>query len=448
MTFDLQDVARAIEAQPPPGNPLVRGWSTDSRTIAEGDLFLALRGPNHDGNRYVAEALAKGAVAAVATEPRPSGSGLVLTVPDTQQALERLACWARSQWSGTVVGVTGSAGKTTTKDVIAQLLAVEFPVAKTVGNLNNHVGVPLSILRLDAGARVAVIEIGMNHPGEIRHLAAIAQPRIGVVTNVGLAHAGFFNSADEVALAKRELIEALPADGVAVLNADDPRVARFRDIHPGNVITFGLSQEVDVRPEAAEAGAMGVRFRLDGRDFESSLMGRHGLMNVLAGIAVARVFGISPARLTDAVRALAPAKMRGERIERGGVLILNDCYNSNPEAVRSMLDLLRATPARRRFAVLGEMLELGRWSEPMHRDVGRYVVECGIDVLIGIRGAARHMVDEAVRSGLAGAALFFDDPAEAGRSLRGRPQKGDAVLFKGSRGTQVEKALEAYMESG
>jgi UDP-N-acetylmuramoyl-tripeptide--D-alanyl-D-alanine ligase len=442
MKFSLDQLAGALDRKAAALE--VAGYSIDTRTLAPGDLFFALRGPNHDGHDYLRAAAERGAVAAVAER---AFAGLpTLVTPDSQEALERLAAWARSEWSGTVVGITGSAGKTTTKEVIAQLLSVEMPVGKTVGNLNNHVGLPLSILRLPDQARVAALEIGMNHPGEIRRLAGIARPEIAVVTNVGFAHAEYFNSVDEVALAKRELVEALPPDGIAVLNADDPRVAAFRDVHPGRVVTFGMTEEADVHPDGVQFGAEGVCFRLGGVDFTSSLAGRHGLSNLLAGIAVAGVFGIEPARLREAVGAMAPPKMRGERFVRDGVTIWNDCYNANPEAMRAMLDVLGAAPARRRIAVLGEMLELGRWTEPLHRDVGRYAARCGINVLVGIRGAAVHMVDEATRFGLpAGAAVFFEDPAEAGAYLRGLPEPGDAVLFKGSRGTQVEVALEKFL---
>jgi UDP-N-acetylmuramoyl-tripeptide--D-alanyl-D-alanine ligase len=442
VTFDLEQVAGVFD-QTAPSAPLT-GWSVDSRTLQPGELFFALIGPNHDGHRFLDAAFGKGAVAAVVSEP--TDCVRVLRVPDTLRALEQLAAWARNQWPGKVVAVTGSAGKTTTKEIIAQLLAVEMPVGKTIGNLNNHVGLPLSILRLPDDARAGVLEIGMNHPGEIRHLAAITRPDIGVVTNVGFAHAEFFSSADEVALAKRELIDSLPEDGVAVLNADDPRVIRFRDTHPGPVISFGSSPGADVRPERVEYTPDGIRFRLGQTDFECSLVGRHGLLNVLAGIAVAGVFGIAPERLRDAVRSLAPGRMRGERLIHAGITIFNDCYNSNPEAVRLMLDVLRATPARRRVAVLGEMLELGRWTEPLHRGVGDYAASCGIDVLVGIRGAARQMIDQAVRSGLpAVAAFFFDDPAPAGDFLRSFLAEGDTVLFKGSRGTHVEIALERFL---
>jgi UDP-N-acetylmuramoyl-tripeptide--D-alanyl-D-alanine ligase len=445
MTFDLQQVAGVLGHAAPAA--VITGWSVDTRTLEPGDLFFALPGPHHDGHDFLDEAFRKGAVAAVAEQHRTATvRERFLLVPDTLAALEQIAGWARARWGGRVIGVTGSAGKTTTKEIIADLLAVEMRVGKTIGNLNNHVGLPLSILRLPAEARTAVLEIGMNHPGEIRRLASIARPDVGVVTNVGFAHAEFFESVDGVALAKRELIEALPAGGVAVLNADDPRVASFRDVHPGPVTCFGTSPEADVRPAEVEYSPAGVRFRLGQTDFECSLVGRHGLLNVLAGIAVAGVFGIAPERLREAVRSLAPGKMRGERFTHAGITILNDCYNSNPEAVRSMLEVLRATPARRRIAVLGEMLELGRWTEPLHRDVGDYAVACGVDVLVGIRGAASRMVDEAVRSGLpAVAAFFFDDPAPAGDFLRTLLEEGDAVLFKGSRGAHVETALERFL---
>ena len=443
MKLELQDIARAISAAPPAANAAVTDYAIDSRAAGPGALFFALRGANHDGHSFVEAAFERGALAAVVERPLADARGSVLMVANVQAALERLAGWARERWARPVVGITGSAGKTTTKEVIARLLAVEMAVGKTEGNLNNHIGVPLSILRLPDAAQVAVIEIGMNHAGEIRRLAAIARPMVGVVTNAGFAHAEFFRSADEVALAKRELIEALPAGGTAVLNADDARVARFGDGFAGRVVTFGFGEGADVRAEAVEYGPEGTRFRVDGTDFETSLVGRHGVMNILAGLAVARVFSIAPERLTDAVRALQAVRMRGERFVHGGATILNDCYNSNPEAVRAMLDVLRAMPARRRIAVLGEMLELGDWSETSHRGVGSYAVRCGIEVLVGIRGAARQMIDEAVGSGLpASAAVFFDDPDSAGEYLRGLIEPGDAVLFKGSRGTHVERALE------
>jgi len=419
----------------------VSGWSVDTRTQNPGDVYFALRGPNHDGHDFVNAAIEKGASAVVVERGR--GGQRAIEVADTLTALQELARHSRRSWGGTVIGVTGSAGKTTTKDAVAHLLAKEMPTSKTVGNLNNHVGVPLSILRLPDDARSAVLEMGMNHAGEIRELTSIALPEIGVVTNVGYAHAEFFESIEGIAAAKRELIEGLPRDGVAVLNADDPRVARFAEIHPGRSVTFGFREGAGVRGEAVQLRPDGSSFRVCGVEFETGLVGRHAVSNLLAAIAVAGVMGIAPQKLYDAVRSFAVGKMRGERVEHHGVVIWNDCYNSNPEAARSMIDVLAGTPATKRIAVLGEMLELGAESEGLHRKLGQYAAGRGIDLLVGVRGAARAMVDAATDAGLRTA--YFDDPAEAGEFVRAEAHAGDAVLFKGSRGVRVERALERFM---
>ncbi len=444
MTLDLQEVAAVMGAAGAPPPVKVSGWSVDTRTQNTGDVFFALRGPNFDGHLFAKAALEKGAAAAVVDQT--TGAPGELVVSDTLRALQHLAGWARSHWGGRVIGVTGSAGKTTTKDAIAHLLAAEQPVGKTIGNLNNHVGVPLSILRLPDEARLAVLEMGMNHAGEIRALAAIARPEIGVVTNVGYAHMESFDSIEGIAAAKGELIEGLPADGVAVLNADDPRVLRFRETHPGRSVTFGFSDSADVRACAVEYRENGSSFRAAGVDFETGLVGRHAVMNLLAAIAVARVCDIPAEKLTGPVRNFTTGKMRGERIEHNGIVIWNDCYNSNPEAARSMLDVLRQTPAKRRIAVLGEMLELGNAAGELHREVGRYAAGLGIDFLIGVRGNAHAMIDAAVGAGLPeSAAIFFEDAGPAGDYVRAIARSGDAVLFKGSRGVAVERALEGLL---
>jgi UDP-N-acetylmuramoyl-tripeptide--D-alanyl-D-alanine ligase len=444
MTLDLQQVARAMQASGVVPAISVAGWSVDTRTQNAGDVYFAFRGPNHDGHDYLASAWSKGAAAVVVE--KSTGKPAELLVGDTLRGLQDLGSWARRQWGGTVVGVTGSAGKTTTKDAIAHVLAAELPVGKTVGNFNNHVGVPLSILRLPDGCKAAVLEMGMNHAGEIRELTAIAKPEIGVVTNVGYAHVEFFDSIEGVAAAKQELIEGLPRDGVAVLNADDPRVLRFRDTHPGRSVTFGFSEGADVRAQAAEFCADGARFRVDAVDYETGLVGRHAVMNLLAAIAVAREFGIAPARLREPIRTFAVGKMRGERLEHRGILVWNDCYNSNPEAAQSMIDVLGASPASRRIAVLGEMLELGHAAGSLHRQVGEYAAAHGVDLLIGVQGAARDMVDAAIAAGLpAGAGHFFAEAGEAGDFARQAAHPGDAILFKGSRGVHVERALERFL---
>ncbi len=429
----------------------VAGWSVDTRTQNPGDVYFALRGPVHDGHNFVRAAEEKGAAAIVVE--RACGVADELVVSDSLRALQHLGAWAREEWGGTVVGVTGSAGKTTTKDAIAHLLSTGVPIGKTVGNFNNHIGVPLSILRLPDDCRAAVLEMGMNHAGEIRELAAIAKPRIGVVTNVGYAHVEFFDSIEGVAAAKRELIEALPRDGVAVLNADDPRVTKFREAHPGRTVTFGFAEGADVRGEIAGAAAPGnagrkpvggpeglphTHFRVLGVEYETGLTGRHAVSNLLAAIAVALEFGIAPERLREPVRTFRVGKMRGERIERGGMIVWDDCYNSNPEAARSMIDVLRETPAERRIAVLGEMLELGETSEALHREVGEYAAGQGIDLVIGVHGAAKSLARAA-------GGEYFDEPEKAGDYLRSIARAGDALLFKGSRGVHMERALEKLM---
>lgn len=450
MTLELQAVAKAIRARG--GSPPVKvtGWSVDTRTQSPGDVYFALRGPNFDGHAFVKAAVEKGA-AAVVVETEGAGAeaagAAVLTVTDTLRALQDAGSWARAEWGGRVVGVTGSAGKTTTKDAVAHLLETAMPVGRTIGNLNNHVGVPLSILRLPDDSRAAVLEMGMNHAGEIARLAEIARPDVGVVTNAGYAHVEFFeNGIEGVAAAKRELIEGLRPDGVAVLNADDPRVSQFGAAHPGRTVTFGFSDNANVRAETVDLRADGSRFRACGVDFETGLTGRHAVLNLLAAIAVAQVFEIAPESLRDAVRTFATGKMRGERLEHRGITVWNDCYNSNPEAARSMIDVLAATPARRRIAVLGEMLELGDAAEQLHRSVGRYAAANGVDLVVGVRGNARWTVEEARASGMTnGAAVYFDSPEEAGEFARREAREGDAVLFKGSRGVRVERGLERFM---
>ncbi|HLH44519.1 MAG TPA: UDP-N-acetylmuramoyl-tripeptide--D-alanyl-D-alanine ligase [Bryobacteraceae bacterium] len=453
MKFRLRQVAEFLDLPAPDGpDAWVTGWSVDTRSIQPGDLFFALRGPNHNGHKYVGEAFRKGAVAVVVDQDVSGGSasaGRILRVADALQGLQRAASRARQSWGGRVVAVTGSAGKTTTKDIIAEMLAERFHTAKNEGNLNNHVGLPLSLLRCDERAEAAVLEMGMNHAGEIRRLAEIARPETGVVTNVGWAHIEEFESIEGIAAAKRELIEALPTTGTAVLNADDARVAGFQSHgRPGRVVTYGQSAKAQVRAEEVQYLYNGVKFRVGEARFESPLLGRHGISNLLAGIATAGVHGIAPDRLVESVKKIAVGKMRGERFHHEGILVYNDCYNSNPDAARAMLDVLRDSPAERRIAVLGEMLELGRWAEPLHRDVGSYAAESGINVLVGIRGAAYHMLDAAKRAGLrADAAFFFEDPAEAGRFTRSLARAGDAILFKGSRGVHVEEALQEFLSA-
>ena len=445
MELSLAEIQQATNAEfdnPAAGATRVRGWSIDSRTAAAGELFFALHGENFNGHQFVPAVLENGATGAIISE-QVETAGNLFRVPDTLVALQQLSHWARRRWAKPIVAVTGSAGKTSTKDIIAALLSVRLQTGKTTGNFNNHIGLPLSILRIPDNAEVAVLEMGMNHAGEIRDLCRIANPEIGVVTNVGYAHIENFKSIEGVAAAKRELIESLPTTGTAILNVDDPLVAEFGKAHKGRTVTYGFTENADIRAEQTNNS----EFIVAGSRFQTQLSGRHSISNILAGIAVAQTFGITPPELTDAVAALMPGKMRGERHQWNGITVLNDSYNSNPEAARHMLDVLGNEPAARRIAVLGEMRELGSMSDRLHREIGAHAAKSQIDVLIGIRGAAAAMTEEAVVNGMSSEnALFFETPEAAGQYLKQLAHPGDTILFKGSRGTRVELAL-ATMEA-
>ncbi|MCU0226841.1 MAG: UDP-N-acetylmuramoyl-tripeptide--D-alanyl-D-alanine ligase [Bryobacterales bacterium] len=444
MKLSLQQIARAMGAHATV-DQLVSGYRTYSPEVQPGDLFFAMPGTRFDGLQFVPDAVARGAVAVVVSAPGDYGVPS-LVVPDVLVGLQQLAHVARLQWGKPLLGITGSAGKTTSKEICAALLRTTLRTAHTLGNLNNHVGLPLSLLRLDDDAQVAVVEMGMNHAGEIAALARIAAPSHALVTNVGYAHIENFASVEGIALAKRELVEALPPDGTAILNEDDPRVRTFGDVHKGPVIRYGLSEKADIRAEEISPSEQGLCFTVEGVPFQTALRGRHNLLNLLGGIAAARAFAIPLDALRDAVAFLQPASMRGEVSQHRGVTVINDCYNANPDAMLAMLGVLMDFPATRRIAVLGEMRELGERSEYLHREVGRAVYERGVDHLIAIQGDAVFLRDEAVLSGLrATEAGFFATPEEAGAHLRSLLREGDVVLFKGSRGTRVERALETWL---
>ena len=429
---------------------IVEGYSIDSRTVRQGELFFAVRGERLDGHDFVEAALARGIVAAVVARehaPRFPVRSKVLVVDDTLAALQSLAAAVRRLWGKPMVAVTGSAGKTTTKEAIAHLLSTKFHVLKSEGNLNNHFGLPLQLLRLEAGHEIAVIEMGMSHAGEISALAKIAQPETGVVTNVAPVHLGFFNSVAEIARAKYELIAGLPPSGTAILNADDEYVSQFgRDFH-GKKVMFGLQHPADVRAEnmrtRGEAGSL-FDLVLDGcrEPVTLPLMGTHNIYNALAAAAVASQFGITPSEAASALATLAPADKRGEVLKLSGATVINDCYNSNPKALDSMVEALAAMPARRRIVVAGEMLELGPAGEKLHRQSGRHMADAGIDIVVGVRGLAREIVNAARQAGVQ--AHFVETPETAGEWLSREVRDGDAILLKASRGVKLERALEAW----
>jgi UDP-N-acetylmuramoyl-tripeptide--D-alanyl-D-alanine ligase len=434
----------------------VLGYSIDSRTIAPGELFFAIRGERLDGHDFVDAALARGAVAAVVARDYvaqpPSPARPLLVVADTLSALQTLARAVRKMWNKPLVAITGSAGKTTTKEAVARLLAVKFGVLKSEANLNNHFGLPLQLLKLDSEHDIAVVELGMNHAGEIAALAAIAEPDIAAVTCVAPVHLGFFDSLAGIARAKYELIEALPRSGTAVLNADDEYVSQFGRDFPGHVITFGIARPADVRGEnVRELGVEGSEFDLVWQASEAReaarvrlpLLGRHNVYNALAAAAVALDRGLTVDEAAGALGNLAPSDKRGQVLQVAGAMVINDCYNSNPRALNYVVDALAGMAASgRRIVVAGEMLELGPASGELHRQAGAHMADRGVDIVIGVRGAAREIVAAFREQGLA--AEFVETPEAAGEWLAREVRPGDLVLLKASRGVRLEKALETW----
>ncbi|MHB1022368.1 MAG: UDP-N-acetylmuramoyl-tripeptide--D-alanyl-D-alanine ligase [Acidobacteriaceae bacterium] len=426
------------------------GYSIDSRTIGAGELFFAVKGERLDGHDYVAAALERGAVAAVVNKAWAANTGVdasrLLLVDDPLDSLQTLAHMVRRHWGKRVIGITGSAGKTTTKDAVAQVLRAKFCVLKSLGNLNNAFGLPLQLLKLEPEHEVAVIEMGMNHAGEIAALAKIAAPDWAVVSNVAPVHLeNFADGISGIARAKYELIEALPANGVAFLNCDDPYVSQFGRGLDGRAIYFGTGPCADPRAEQIEeAGTDGMHFTVNAGEASEQvhlkLLGRHNVYNALVGIAVGLKSGMTLAECARAIEELKPADKRGEVIEWRGATIINDCYNSNPRALDAMVDALLAIKATRHIVIAGEMLELGANAAALHAACGKRMAALGISVVVGVRGFAKYLADAAVAGGVE--AGFVETPEAAGEWLKANLREGDAVLVKASRGVRLEKALE------
>jgi len=451
MKLALSKIAEFIGAAGDfPRDDVAQAYSIDSRTVRPGELFFAVKGEHFDGHEFVPSALENGAVAAVARNDRSdrfSDKNRLLFVDDTLVALQTLATAVRKVWGRPLIGVTGSAGKTTTKEAIAHVLSSRYRVLKSEGNFNNHFGLPLMLLKLEPEHDLAVIEMGMSHAGEIRTLAKIAQPEIGVVTNVAPVHLEFFDSIAGIARAKYELVESLPSSGTAVLNADDEYVSQFGRDFRGKVIKYGIKSMADVRAESiASRGIEGSEFDVivgEGREHAVlQLVGEHNILNALAGISVGLACGMSPTESVAALASLAPADKRGQVLQLGNITVVNDCYNSNPKALNAMVDALAVMKAERRIVVAGEMLELGPAGEELHHASGRHIGEKKIDVLIGVRGLAQAIVDGAKEMGTK--AIFVATPEEAGEWLARETQGGDVVLLKASRGVKLEKALDVW----
>jgi UDP-N-acetylmuramoyl-tripeptide--D-alanyl-D-alanine ligase len=424
------------------------GVSIDSRTLQPGQLFFAIAGPRFDGHGFLTEAAGRGAAAAVVHRDVDPPPGLpLIRVADTTRALGDLARHWRTAAALPVVAITGSVGKTTTKDMTAALLALRGPVLKTEGNLNNQYGLPLTLLGLRPEHTAAVLELGMSAAGELRALCAIARPDIAVITRVAPVHLEFFDSVDAIAEAKAEVLDGLRTDGVAVLNGDDPRVRRVGEARPQRIVWFGRDRRYHVSAERWRGTPFGMRFdlRMGGQtvDIALPLPGPHFVMNFLAAAAVAHVQGIAPEAMAEAATRMTAGRHRGEVRRLGqGVTLLDDCYNSSPDALEAAVVGLGMAPGRRRVAILGDMLELGPTGPALHRERGAALGD-RVDVVVGVGPLAKELLEGARRAGLPAKSLHhFDDASAAAAAIAAIVESGDAVLVKASRGIRLESVVD------
>ena len=433
------------------------GVSIDTRTIGEGELFVAIRGERFDGSEFAAAAIEKGASGVVVPRGWAAARGwsaneraAAIEVADTTIALQALAHVIRRESGTKVVAITGSAGKTTTKEVTSELLAARYRVIRNRGNFNNHIGLPLSLVELRHRPEIAVVELGMNHAGEISTLVRVAEPDVRVWVNVGEAHLGFFASVDAIADAKAEILERAAASTVLVANADDERVAARTAGFAGRVVTFGIDRAADVKAtnvmdRGIDGTSADVTTLRGTTHMTIPLVGRANLENVLAATAVALQFDVPLDTMADRVARLAPAPHRGEVLKlANGVTVIDDSYNANPTAMKRALEVLTKTKAVRRVAVLGEMLELGTHTIALHEEVGRAAARAGIDALFTVGGeAAAALAAAAASAGMSAATIrHVATSDDASDIVEAYVARGDLVLVKGSRGVKTDRVVE------
>ncbi len=463
MIFHIEEILRATGGKLLQGreDTLFWGISTDSRTVAEGEIFIALKGSHFDGHHYALEALEKKAGGVVIEEDkigdirwngyRPKS---VIAVRDTLHALGDIARDRRQKYRTPVVALTGSNGKTTTKEMIAACIETHFPILKTKGNLNNLIGLPLTLLNLTEKERVVILEMGMNVPGEIRRLTEIAEPDVGLITNIQKAHLEGIGSLEKVKEEKGELFRKMRRNGTILVNQDDSQVVELANEFQGQKITFGIENPADVMgKEIRIRGAEGTSFTLifEGEVIEIvlPLLGRHFVLNALSAVAVASLFGIEVEKVKEALENFQPFPMRMEIVHLGrGPILINDAYNANPRSMELALETIAEMKGKgRAIAVLGDMLELGGFAEEAHRELGKKMRELSIDLLLALGEEAPVLVESAIRHGLKSEkAIVVESHSEAVSILNQTIQEGDWILVKGSRRMAMEKIVEGLKE--
>ena len=462
--FTVEEICEVLSAKPPTGSlhglkQRIRRVMTDSRLVRKGDLFVALQGDRFDGHTFVTKALAQGAVCAIVQEdyrltplPKRAEPPLLLGVRDTLEAYQRLATHYRNRFPIPVIAITGSNGKTTTKEMVAQVVAQRWKTLKTEGNLNNRIGVPQTLFHLSPRHQAAVIEMGVDQQGQTTRLCEIARPTIGVITNIGPDHLEFFGSMEGSAQAKAELLDHLPPEGAVVLNADDEYFDYLASRAQCRVVAFGRSPRADlravnVRPD--EKGGTSFGLVLPGKSRQPTVriraQGLHNVSNALAAAGVGFLLGLSGTVIAEGLAKFRPAAMRSQISTTHGIQIINDCYNANPASMKAAIRLLAELGrGKRSIAVLGDMLELGPGSQQMHHEVGAFLAREGIGQLVACGLLGRELAEGARRAGMpANRITELSDAAAAGAHLTSMVRHGDVVLVKASRGMRMEQVVEA-----
>ncbi len=453
--FTIKEIIEVTAGRLISGDPdsRINKVSTDSRRLALGNIFIAIKGDKFDGHNFLSQAEERGAAAALISEdycgmPGPAGlphNITLIAVRDTLRALGALAAYHRRKFRLTVIAVTGSNGKTTTKEMIYRVISSRFNTLKSHGSFNNHIGVPLTLLEINQDHEAVVLEIGMNHKGEIAALTEIAAPDIGVITGVGPAHLEFFDGIDGIVAAKCELFETMEKGKTAVVNADFPELYERVKRYPLELITFGRSEHCRYRATGVRVKEKDTLFRLnDSYDFRLNIIGEHNVYNALAAIIVGERLGIPRDWIREGLENFSPADMRMQVLEINGIKMIADCYNANPQSVSAAIDTLCALNCtKRRGFILGDMLELGDESEHLHAEAGRKIAEAGIDFLITVGERAFYAAESARDNGMRSDVVFsVRDNGEALKIFRRQFRAGDTVLLKGSRAMKLEELIE------
>ena len=446
MRVKVSDIAAAAEGKLLCGdeNTVITSFITDSREAKAGAMFVPIRGERADGHSYIPAVLEGPAAAAFTDHEIPLGEKPLVLVKDCREALQRAAAWYRDQFAIPIVGITGSVGKTTAKEMVAQALSAQFRVLKTAGNQNSQVGVPITVCGLRKDHTAAVVEMGVSMPGEMARIAGVVKPTCAVMTNIGVSHIEFMKTRENILAEKARIADYLPPDGALFVNGDDDLLPTLKETMGSRVVTFGLGPTCDWRAFGLNEADKGTFFTCQSPAGERTELfvpaaGEHNVRNALCAMAVARYLGVPAGDVVRAISAYKAPAMRQQMVEANGLLIIDDSYNASPDSMRSAIDVLSTRPVTgKRAAVLADMLELGDFSQQGHYQVGQYAKERGVELLVAVGPLSRE-----IAAGYGEGARWFATNQEAAAFLRDALRPGDAVLVKGSRGMKTDEIVAA-----